>query len=89
MQNKNKIYKTDSYYLSCYLLAAGCELSGLEPLFSGSEKFIFCFFETDNLHFLVKDYYSLQATVRPQDFANAQKTLKSIIYSKKKGSNNG
>lgn len=86
MEDKNnKIYKTDSYYLGSYLVAAGCELSGIEPVFNDKDKYIFCFFETDRLRSLVEDYFSLQALVRPQDFANAQKTLKSIIHSKKEG----
>lgn len=79
---KNSIYKTDSFHLSSYLIAEGTELAGIEPEPSNNKKYIFCFFITKKLKTLVEDFYSLRAMVKPQDFANAQKTLKSIIYSK-------
>ena len=78
---KSKIYKTDSFHLASYIIAKGCELQGVEPYPDNDKKFIFCFFNTKMLRGLLDDYYSLQASVKPQDFANAQKTLKSIIYS--------
>lgn len=83
MINQKDYYKTDSFLLASYLVAKGIELADLEPSNSGSEKFIFCFRASKNLHLLIDEYFTLKASIRPQDFANAQKTLKSIIHSKK------
>jgi len=81
--NKEKIFKTDNFYLSAYLVAEGFGLSGLEPSSSEGEKFVFCFFNSDELQEKIAEFFSFRALVKPQDYANALKSLRSIIYSKK------
>lgn len=85
MNGANKLYKSDSLHLSAFLVAKGCELIRVEPLPSDNRKRLFCFTENSKLQSFLDDYFSLRALIRPQDFANAQRTLKSIIYSKGTG----
>jgi hypothetical protein len=83
MKKEEKIIKTENFYLSAYLIAKGCELSGIEPSNSEDNRFTFCFFNSERLQRLKGEFLSLRAMVSPQDFANAQKNLRSIIYAEK------
>lgn len=82
MINKNKYYKSDSFYLGSYLLSENFELAGIEN-HSDPGKYIFCFYNTAELLDKVKQFYSLSAFVKPQDYANAERTLRSIIYAER------
>lgn len=79
---KEKIIKTENYYFSAFLIAEGCELAGIEPSISGKNHFIFCFYNTKKLQQLKEDFFALRAVVKPQEFANAQRSLKSLIINK-------
>lgn len=82
---KNKYLKTQSFDLTAYLLSEKCELAGIEKDPSNDNKFIFCFYNTDTVMKLTSDFFSLRAFVKPQDFLNAERTLRSIIRSNLSG----
>lgn len=79
-----KIFKTTNFDLSSFLVSERCELAGVEKINNSSNKLLFCFYDNKKLQELINLFYSLQAIVKPQDFVNAQRTLKSIIYSQKR-----
>ncbi|MBI5356675.1 hypothetical protein HZB78_03605 [Candidatus Collierbacteria bacterium] len=83
MENKNHLYKSDSLHLAAFLIAKGCELAEVERLSDDSRKLLFCFPDTNKLQNLLSEFFALRAKVRPQDFANAQRTLKTIIFAQK------
>ena len=78
------LYKCKDFYLSSFLLSAGCNLIDT-PVSSGITTFIFE--DNEVLNNLTKDFYSLKATVEPTKYANAIKTLKSILHASKANSN--
>jgi len=78
------IYKCKDFYLSSFLLSAGCNLIDT-PVSSGITTFIFE--DNEVLNNLIKDFYSLKASVEPTKYANAIKTLKSILHASKANSN--
>lgn len=79
--NKYKYIKFDSFLLASYLLAERCELIGTE---NGDKpnQLIFVFYDIKSVRDLVNDFYSFKAYVKPQDLFNAERTLKSLIYSR-------
>lgn len=79
MNNKNKYLKNDSFLLTSFLLSERCELAGIEKS-PNPKKLIFVFYDAPSVRNLITDFYGLKAFVRPQDFANAQRNLRSIIY---------
>lgn len=79
----NQIYKTDDFFLSCFLLGSGIEIQAVEPYPDSDKKFIFCFFNTNQLQQLREDYLISKAKISPQDYEAARRKLKSIIYSDK------
>ena len=78
------LYKCKDFYLSSFLLSAGCNLIDT-PVSSGITTFIFE--DNEVLNDLTKDFYSLKSTVEPTKYANAIKTLKSILHASKANSN--
>lgn len=78
---KESPYKTINYYLASFLISKGCHLEKVEPKNSSPTKVIFVFYNSKKLQKLVEVFYSPTPVVNPHDFANAQKYLKSIIYS--------
>jgi hypothetical protein len=78
---KRKTYKTDDFYLSCFLLGSGIEIQAVEPFPQNENKFIFCFFNTEQLQKLREEYLTSKAKISPSDYETARRKLKSIIYS--------
>lgn len=83
-KKKNKVFKSDNFYLASYLIAEGQELYGLEPVATNSSKFFFCFFNTEDLQELVKKFFSFRAVVKPQTYAAAERHLRGFIHQKYK-----
>ncbi len=81
-KNKYNYYETESFYLSAYLISEGLQISSVKN-HTQQGKYIFCFYDNKNLQNKVSDFYSLSAFVKPQDYSNAEKTLRSIIYSRR------
>lgn len=81
-KNKYSYFENDSFYLSAYLISEGLQLASVKN-HAQIGKYIFCFYDNKNLQNKVSDFYSLSAYVKPQDYSNAEKTLRSIIYSKR------
>jgi len=79
MKSNENIIKTENFYFSAFLIAEGCELAGIEPSVSGTNHYTFCFYNTETVKQLKEEFFSLRSVVKPQDFANAQRILKSII----------
>jgi Domain of unknown function (DUF5659) len=80
------LYKSKDFYFSCYLLAEGCNLIST-PVKKGVTTFIFE--ENEALINLVNQFYGLKAKVEPTNYANAIKTLKSILHNSKLNANDG
>ncbi len=80
------LYKCKDFYLSSFLLSAGCNLIDT-PVSSGITTFIFE--DNEVLINLVNQFYGLKAKVEPTNYANAIKTLKSILHNSKLNANDG
>lgn len=78
---KRGIYKTDDFYLACYLLGSGIEIQGVESYPQDDKRFIFCFFKTERLQQLREEFLISKAKISPQEYEAARRKLKSIIYS--------
>ncbi len=78
------IYESKDFYLSSFLLSAGCNLIDT-PVNRGITTFMFE--EDEVLDKQIKEFYSLKASVEPTKYANAIKTLKSILHASKANSN--
>lgn len=73
-----EIYQSKDFYLSAYLIAEGFQLYDHER----SHGFtLFYFIETDQLKALVKQFYSLNASVEPIKYSQALRALKGVIHS--------
>lgn len=83
MEKENNYFETDNFACACFLLANGFELHSLEPADNTGAKFFFNFRESEELRASVEDYFDLRGVVRPQDFVNAQRNLRSILYQKR------
>lgn len=70
------MYKTRDLYLASYLLASDIPLRSHNREGSNTE---FAFVENDMLDKAVAAYTALKATVNPVAYANAIRTLKSIV----------
>lgn len=81
--NKQKIYQTESLELSSYLLSKDCQLMDIKPVNDNDKKLVFCFLQTSRLQTLVGNYFALRASVSPQGYENARRTLKGIVYARK------
>ena len=79
-----QIYKSKDFYLSSFLLCKGCNLIDA-PVSNGVTTFMFE--EDEILNNLIKEFYSLKASVEPTKYANAIKTLKSILHASKSNAN--
>ena len=77
------LYKCKGFYLSSFLLSAGCNLIDT-PVSSGITTFIFE--DSEILNKLIKEFYNLHVTVEPTKYANAIKTLESILHASKANS---
>lgn len=71
-------YKTRDFYLTAYLMAVGHSFTRKEK--NETQKYIFVFNHTPELQAEIDAYYGLRATVRPQDYTGAMKSLKAIFY---------
>lgn len=75
-----EVYKTENFYLASFLIAKNFNFVGIEPSKTGQNKFVFCFTISKSLEEMVESFYGLKAVVAPQSFANAQKSLRSVIH---------
>ena len=80
-----QIYESKDFYLSSFLLSAGCNLIDTPVNNKGITTFMFE--EDEILNNLIKEFYSLKASVEPTKYANAIKTLKSILHASKSNAN--
>jgi hypothetical protein len=73
-----KRYTNKDFYLSAYLVASGCLLTG-----HSKERGItmFEFEDTEKLHGLVQTYFSMTGQVEPIAFSSAIRSLKSVLHS--------
>ena len=70
-------YVTKDYWLAAFLLATN---NKLVKHTKQNGVTMFSFSITEKLNELVNQYFALEAMVNPVAYANAQRTLKSIIY---------
>lgn len=79
-----QIFESKDFYLSSFLLCSGCNLVDT-PAIHGVTTFMFE--ENEILNKLIKEFYSLKASVEPTKYANAIKTLKSLLHASKINAN--
>ena len=72
------MFKTRDLYVAAFYLAVGCPLNGHSQ---DKGNTTFTFIENDTLDKAVAAYSSLSASVNPVAYANAIRTLKSIVVS--------
>lgn len=72
-------FKTSDFQLSCCLVSIGFKLDCLDR--SNPKRIEFCFEQTDSLNQVVQSFWKNELTLSPIDLFNAQKFLKSQIYS--------
>ena len=61
---------------AAFLIASKKELNGCYP---EGRRFWFVFNDDEDFNTLMENYYMNVGLVKPQDFVNAQKTLKNLI----------
>jgi len=73
-----KRYTNRDFYLSAYLVASGCLLTG-----HNKERGItmFEFEDSEKLQELVQTYFSMMGKVEPIAFSSAIRSLKSVLHS--------
>ena len=71
-------YSNRDFYMSSYLIAAGMQLKSYHKT-NGITTFEFD--NSEKLHNLVNNYYSMNAAVEPMAYGSAIKNLKSVIHS--------
>jgi len=71
-------YTNRDFYMSSYLIAAGMQLKSYHKT-NGITTFEFD--NSEKLHNLVNNYYSMNAAVEPMAYGSAIKNLKSVIHS--------
>ncbi len=71
-------YTNRDFYLSSYLIAAGIQLKSYHRT-NGITTFEFD--NSEKLHNLIQNYYSMTASVEPMAYGAAIKNLKSVIHS--------
>ncbi len=71
-------YTNRDFYLSSYLIATGIQLKSYHRT-NGITTFEFD--NSDKLHDLVQEYYSMNASVNAMAYGSAIKNLKSVIHS--------
>jgi len=69
--------ETKDLNCAAYFMAKEIKLKDCLP--DQDQRFWFIFTDDDNLEVLRKEYYLNTGFVKPQDFINAQKTLKNLI----------
>ena len=75
MNNQN--IESVDFYSSAYLVACGEEL--IDTYKRGSQT-VFVFLDSDTIGDLLNTYFAMQATVNASRYAQAIKSLKSIIH---------
>lgn len=86
MENKRnkKIYKTTSFYLSCYLICQGVKLIGLNKP-AGSTRAYFVFVDSPEISKSVEEFnFNPDLTVNLKDFIEAMRQLKTILHEQAK-----
>jgi hypothetical protein len=73
----NKIYANRDFYLSAFIIARGCPLTGHSRV---NQTTLFEFEETAELRKLVEQYYSMTALIEPMAYGAAIRSLKSVIH---------
>jgi hypothetical protein len=71
-------YTSRDFYLSAYLLAVGHALETYRKDTTGKTTFVFQ--STPELNKQIQKYYGLDALVNPVEYANALRSLKSMIH---------
>ncbi len=79
-------YNNKDFYLSAFLITSGCSLVGTVK--ENSVTTLFEFNDTAQLQNLIKQYYSMTATVEPMAYGAAIRSLKSVIHATNSNSNN-
>src|SRR3989338_1676354 len=82
IKKSQQTYNTTDFYLSCFLLARGIQLIGLnqtdEP---GRRSFVFV--ESDMRAILMDEYnFDAEAEINMRDFISAIRKLKTLLYEK-------
>ena len=82
IKKSQQTYNTTDFYLSCFLLARGIQLIGLnqtdEP---GRRSFVFV--ESDMRAILMDEYnFDAEAEINVRDFISAIRKLKTLLYEK-------
>ena len=72
-----KTYETSDFYLACFLRCTGYPLVDVRR---DSARFAFVFEQRQDPHADVMGFYNNNRTVRPIDFVEAIKSLKSLMH---------
>lgn len=79
--DSNTNYLVRDIFEASYLFAVGCDFLGLE---NGQGFYYFVFQDKDQCESLQFEYWSGSASVSPKKYADAYKSLKSIVFQKNK-----
>ena len=80
---EQKTYNTTSFYLSCFLLAKGLQLVGLDQA-DDSNRQTFVFVDSPMRSILTDEYnFDEQAEVSVRNFISAIRKLKAILHEPK------
>ena len=79
-EKSQQIYSTTNFYLSCFLLARGIQLVGLNQTDDPGRR-SFVFVESEMRSVLADEYnFNLDSEVNVRDFVSAIRKLKALLH---------
>jgi len=75
-ESKNEMFETSDFYLTCFLLASGEDLSSAKRI---GQRVVFSFKSNEKLISRKNEYFLNGASVNPLSYQNSINNLKSLI----------